>query len=112
MAQMAFRDPLETLRSPLMEPTIPNANAEGLQALVVDVLDDEDPAIQYAAAESLEASSGLDLGGNIRLWKDLLAGEITEKQALQNRATGAESYFDQLINSGITIGDLMPWNWF
>ena len=77
-----------------------------------DVLDDEDPAIQYAAAESLEASSGLDLGGNIRLWKDLLAGEITEKQALENSATGAESYFDQLINSGMTIGDLMPWNWF
>ncbi|MFP6650174.1 MAG: HEAT repeat domain-containing protein, partial [Pirellulaceae bacterium] len=77
-----------------------------------DVLDDEDPAIQYAAAQSLEASSGLDLDGNIRLWKDLLAGEITEKQALENSARGAESYFDQLINSGITIGDLMPWNWF
>jgi hypothetical protein len=76
-----------------------------------DVLDDEDPAIQYAAAESLEASSGLDLGGNIRLWEDLLTGEITEKQALENSAR-TESYFDQLIKSGITIGDLMPWNWF
>jgi HEAT repeat protein len=77
-----------------------------------DVLDDDDPAIQYAAAQSLEASSGLDLNGNIQFWKDLLAGEINETEALEKTSTRPSSYFDQLIKSGITIGDLMPWNWF
>ena len=77
-----------------------------------DVLDDEDPAVQYAATESLEASSGLDLNGNIRLWKRFLAGELNEKQAMENAASVRDSYFQQLIKSGITIGDVMPWNWF
>jgi HEAT repeat protein len=77
-----------------------------------DVIDDDDPAIQYAAVQSLEASSGLDLNGNIRLWKDLLTGETSESQAQQNADAVRPSSFEQLINSGFTVGDLMPWNWF
>ena len=77
-----------------------------------DVLDDDDPAIQYAAAQSLEASSGRDLNGNIQLWRDLLAGEISESEALQKADAVRLSSFEQLIKSGFTFGDLMPWNWF
>ncbi|MEE2685974.1 MAG: HEAT repeat domain-containing protein [Planctomycetota bacterium] len=79
---------------------------------LVDLLDDDDPAIQYAAAQSLEASSGLDLNTNIRLWKDLLSGETSESQALRNADAVRMSAFEQLLQSGFTVSDLMPWNWF
>ena len=79
---------------------------------LVDLLDDDDPAIQYAAVQSLEASSGLDLNANIRLWNEVLSGETSESQALRNADAVRMSSFQQLLQSGFTFSDLMPWNWF
>jgi HEAT repeat protein len=35
-------------------------------------LEDRDPAVQYAAMQSLHHSTGKDLGHDVRRWKDLL----------------------------------------
>ena len=95
---------LGTCRSTAAQPLIRES--------LVDLLDDDDPAIQYAAVQSLEASSELDLNANIRLWKDVLSGETSESEALRNADAVRMSSFQQLLQSGFTISDLMPWNWF
>jgi len=95
---------LGTCRSTAAQPLIRES--------LVDLLDDDDPAIQYAAVQSLEASSELDLNANIQLWKDVLSGQTSESEALRNADAVRMSSFQQLLQSGFTISDLMPWNWF
>jgi len=77
-----------------------------------NVLDDEDPAVQFAAAESLEGSSGLDLNGTVRLWKEVIDGDKSEQQAYQDADSMRGSYVNQFFQSGVTFSDVMPWNWF
>lgn len=50
------------------------ASPESVSALSIAV-NDRDPAMQYAAIQSLRAVSGLDLGNDVRAWRDYAAGK-------------------------------------
>ena len=47
---------------------------EAVQALAV-ALDDRDPAMQYVGVQSLKAITGLEYGGDVKLWRQVAAGE-------------------------------------
>jgi|GEM_PF-1457589 hypothetical protein len=77
-----------------------------------DVLDDDDPAIQYSAVEALEGSSGVDLGANISLWRQVLDRKVPLAAAKQQAQSRQGGYWEQLQHEGLSFNDLMPWNWF
>jgi len=49
-------------------------SSESISALAV-ALQDRDPAMQYAGVQSLRAISGLDLGNDVKAWREYATGE-------------------------------------
>jgi hypothetical protein len=47
---------------------------EAVKALAV-ALDDRDPAMQYVGVESMKSITGMDYGGDVKLWRQVAAGE-------------------------------------
>jgi hypothetical protein len=61
--KMAAAEALGQIKSP-----------ESVQALAA-ALDDRDPAMQYVGVESLKSITGMDYGGDVKLWRQVAAGE-------------------------------------
>ena len=49
-------------------------STETVSALAI-ALNDRDPAVQYAAVESMKAVSGQDLGNDVAVWREYAASE-------------------------------------
>jgi hypothetical protein len=47
---------------------------ESIQALAV-ALDDSDPAMQYVGVQSMKSLTGKDYGGDVKAWRQVVAGE-------------------------------------
>ncbi len=64
--RMAAADALGKINSP-----------ESIKALAV-ALDDRDPAMQYAGVQSLKSITGKDYGPDVKVWRQVAAGENPE----------------------------------
>lgn len=78
LSQLASKDESPSVKIAAIE-AIGSYKTEEAKQVLAQTIEDSSPAIQYQTVKSLAKVTGRDLGGDVKVWKQYLAGENVEE---------------------------------